>query len=395
MDRTFKAIIATMLAIILASAMFIGGAMFGRLSTGAAVVPSSSGSSTLSSTVSKVDGIIRASALDPSSEESITANAVRGMLESLGDPYAHYYDKKAYSQMLEETTGQFGGIGVTFGMKDDKATIARVLPGTPAERAGVRADDVIAEVDGKPTAKQSTDQISERIRGPKGTSVTIGLERTGTKGLITVKIVRDIIVMPNVDSKMMGKDVGYIRMWSFNERSADDTRKAIADLAGKGAKGYVLDLRENPGGLLTAAVDVASLFVADGVIVRVDERGVPEEEHRATGSIATDKPLVVLVDDNSASASEIVAGALQDYKRATIVGIKSYGKGSVQTLRPLGDGSAVKLTTAHYLTPKRRVINKKGVTPEVVVPMDYKLQAKPETDTQLTRAIEELRKLLK
>lgn len=395
MDRTFKAIIATMLAIIVVSATFVGGAMFGRLSAGAAVVPSASASSTLSSTVGKVDGIIRASALEPSSEDSITANAVRGMLESLGDPYAHYYDKKAYAQMMEETTGQFGGIGVTFGMKNDKATIARILPGTPAERAGVKADDVIAEVDGKPTAKQTTDQISERIRGPKGTTVTIGLERAGTQGLITVKIVRDVIVVPNVDSKMMGKDVGYIRMWSFNERSADDTRKAMLDLAGKGAKGYVLDLRENPGGLLSAAVDVASLFVADGVIVRVDERGVPEEEHRATGNLATDKPLVVLVDDNSASASEIVAGALQDYKRAIIVGIKSYGKGSVQTLRPLGDGSAVKLTTAHYLTPKKRVINKKGVTPDVVVPMDYKLQAKPETDTQLIRALEELRKLFK
>ncbi len=395
MDRTFKAVIATMLAIIVVSATFIGGTLFGRLSAGAAVVPTSSGSNTLTSTVSKVDGIIRAGALEPSSEESITANAVRGMLESLGDPYAHYYDKKAYSQMLEETTGQFGGIGVTFGLKNEKATIARVLPGTPAEKAGVKADDVIAEVDGKPTAKQTTDQISERIRGPKGTTVTIGLERAGTAGLISVKIVRDIIVMPNVEPKMIGRDVGYIRMWSFNERSADDTRKAIADLAAKGAKGYVLDLRENPGGLLTSAIDVASLFVADGVIVRVDERGAPEQEQRATGAVATDKPLVVLVDDNSASASEIVAGALQDYKRAVIVGVKSYGKGSVQTLRPLGDGSAVKLTTAHYLTPKKRVINKKGVTPDVVVEMEPKLQSKPETDTQLTRALEELRKLFK
>jgi carboxyl-terminal processing protease len=394
-DRTFKAAMSAMLVVIVALAAFVGGAAFGRLSAGTAGVPSATASSGLTSTVEKVDTIIRESALQPSSEESITANAVRGMLESLGDPYAHFYDIKSYAQLQEDSTGQFGGIGVTFGMQNDKPTIARILPGTPAEKAGVKVDDVIAEVDGKTTAKLTVDQISEKIRGLKGTTVTLGLQRAGAKALITVKIVRDTISVPNVDSKMIGADVGYIRLWSFNERSGQDIRTALTDLQGKGAKGFVLDLRENPGGLLTSAIDVASLFVADGVIVRVDERGVPEEVQNATGNLATDKPLVLLVDDNSASASEIVAGALQDYKRAVVVGVKTYGKGSVQTLRPLGDGSAIKLTTAHYLTPKKRVINKKGVTPDVVVTMDLKLQSKPETDTQLTRAVAELRKLIK
>jgi carboxyl-terminal processing protease len=394
-DRTFKAVMSAMLVVIVASAAFVGGTLFGRLSTGAAAVPGASTSSTLAATVQKVDGIIRSQALAPSSEDSITSNAVRGMLESLGDPYAAYYDKTAYAQLQEDSSGQFGGIGVTFGLKNNKPTIARVLPGTPAEKVGVKADDVIAAVDGASTAKLTVDQISEKIRGPKGTTVSIGLERAGTKGLITVKIVRDLISVPNVESRMIGTDVGYIRMWSFNELSAADTRKAITDLGAKGAKGYILDLRENPGGLLSSAVDVASLFVSDGVIVRVDARGAPEDVQNATGNVATDKPLVVLVDDNSASASEIVSGALQDYKRAVIVGIKTYGKGSVQTLVPLGDGSAVKLTTAHYLTPKKRVINKKGVTPDVVVPMDAKLQVDPATDTQLTRGLAELRKLFK
>jgi carboxyl-terminal processing protease len=394
-DRTFKAVMSAMLVVIVASAAFVGGTLFGRLSTGAPAVPGASTSSTLAATVQKVDGIIRSQALAPSSEDSITSNAVSGMLLSLGDPYAHYYDKTAYAQLQEDSSGQFGGIGVTFGLKNNKPTIARVLPGTPAEKAGVKADDVIAAVDGASTAKLTVDQISEKIRGPKGTTVSIGLERASTKGLITVKIVRDLISVPNVESRLIGTDVGYIRMWSFNELSASDTRKAITDLGAKGAKGYILDLRENPGGLLSSAVDVASLFVSDGVIVRVDARGAPEEVQNATGNVATDKPLVVLVDDNSASASEIVSGALQDYKRAVIVGIKTYGKGSVQTLVPLGDGSAVKLTTAHYLTPKKRVINKKGVTPDVVVPMDAKLQVDPATDTQLTRGLAELRKLLK
>jgi carboxyl-terminal processing protease len=394
-DRTFKAVMSAMLVVIVALAAFVGGAAFGRLSTGAPAVPAASASSNLTATVEKVDSIIRSSALAPSSEESITANAIRGMLESLGDPYATYYDTKAYAQLQEDTTGQFGGIGVTFGLTNGKPTIARILPGTPAEKAGVKVDDVIAQVDGSTTASLTVDQISEKIRGPQGTTVAIGLERAGAKSLITVKLVRALISVPNVDSKMIGTDVGYIRLWSFNQRSADDIRKALTDLQGKGAKGFVLDLRENPGGLLTSAVDVASLFVADGVIVRVDERGVPEDVQNATGNLATDKPLVLLVDGNSASASEIVAGALQDYKRAVIVGVKTYGKGSVQTLRPLGDGSAIKLTTAHYLTPLKRVINKKGVTPGIVVTMDAKLQSKPETDTQLTRAIAELRKLTK
>jgi carboxyl-terminal processing protease len=394
-DRTFKAVMSALLVVIVALAAFVGGAAFGRLSTGAPAVPEISASTNLTTTVEKVDSIIRTSALAPSSEESITANAIRGMLESLGDPYATYYDAKAYAQLQEDTTGQFGGIGVTFGLKNGKPTIARILPGTPAEKAGVKVDDVIAQVDGSTTTSLTVDQISEKIRGPQGTTVAIGLERAGSKSLITVKLVRALISVPNVDSKMIGADVGYIRLWSFNQPSGDDIRKAITDLQGKGAKGFVLDLRENPGGLLTSAVDVASLFVADGVIVRVDERGAPEDVQNATGNLATDKPLVLLVDDNSASASEIVAGALQDYKRAVLVGVTTYGKGSVQTLRPLGDGSAIKLTTAHYLTPKKRVINKKGVTPDVVVKMDAKLQLKPETDTQLTRAIAELRKLIK
>jgi carboxyl-terminal processing protease len=212
-DRTFKAVMSALLVVIVALAAFVGGAAFGRLSTGAPAVPEISASANLTSTVDKVDSIIRTSALAPSSEESITANAIRGMLESLGDPYATYYDAKAYAQMQEDSTGQFGGIGVTFGLKNGKPTIARILPGTPAEKAGVKVDDVIAQVDGSTTASLTVDQISEKIRGPQGTTVAVGLERAGSKSLITVKLVRALINVPNVDSKMIGTDVGYIRLW--------------------------------------------------------------------------------------------------------------------------------------------------------------------------------------
>jgi carboxyl-terminal processing protease len=165
-------------------------------------------------------------------------------------------------------------------------------------------------------------------------------------------------------------------------------KKAITELKAKGAKAYVLDLRDDPGGLLQAGVDVTSLFVKDGVVVRVDERGKPEQTYFATGKTATDAPLVVLVNANSASASEIAAGALQDYKRATIVGVKSFGKGSVQSIHQLSNGGAIKFTTAHYLTPLKRVIDKKGVLPEFIIPMKEELQADPKTDTQLQKAIE-------
>jgi carboxyl-terminal processing protease len=189
-------------------------------------------------------------------------------------------------------------------------------------------------------------------------------------------------------------DVGYVVLTTFNELSAEDLAAAIKDFDAKGAKGYILDLRGNPGGLLDSAVQVASLFVEDGVIVRVDERGKPEEEQRASGGAITSKPLVLLVDAGSASASEIVAGALKDYGRATIVGVTTYGKGSVQSVVPLDNGGAVKLTIAHYLTPLGKVIDKVGVVPDVVVKMDPQLQASDTTDTQLKRALEVLRSKL-
>jgi len=202
----------------------------------------------------------------------------------------------------------------------------------------------------------------------------------------TFTLKRAKINYPNIKSEMIGK-VGYIRLGQFNAKSADDIRAAIESLTKKGAKSFVLDLRDNPGGLLDQAVKVSSLFIDNGVIVRVDERGAPETELKTSGSKATDAPLVVLINGNSASASEITGGALQDYARAKLVGEKSFGKGSVQTIEELPWGGAVKFTTAHYLTPKKRVINHKGLTPDVVVKMDAEKQMDRKTDTQLAKAL--------
>ena len=241
-------------------------------------------------------------------------------------------------------------------------------------------------------AKWTTEEVVKRVRGEEGTKVKLVMSRPAKDAVhdeptdVTFEITREKINYPNIKSEKIG-DVGYIRLGQFNAKAADDIEKAVEDLTKKGAKGFVLDLRDNPGGLLDQAVDVTSLFVDDGVIVRVDERDKPEQVLNATGNKITDAPMVVLINGNSASASEIVAGALQDYGRAVLVGEKSFGKGSVQTIEELPDGGAVKFTIAHYLTPKKRVINGIGLTPDVVVVMDREKQMEKATDTQLQKAL--------
>jgi carboxyl-terminal processing protease len=394
MQRILKAAIAVALVVTVSASAFVAGALFERFSGSGVPLPGASTGSSVGSInelITEVQQIMKTDALKPSSDESMTIGAIDGLLGSLDDKYAAYYDPKANKEFQMDTKGEFFGVGMTLGMKENTPTIGSVFKGTPAEKAGIKAGDQILAVDGVRKAKWDLDDVVSRIRGPLGTKVVVEVFRPDTGKTLTFTMTRDRITIPNIMSEMVGKDVGLIRMMQFNSLAVEDIRTAIKDLEGKGAKGFVLDLRENPGGLLSAAVGVSSLFVESGVIVRVDERGKPETQEMALGDKATDKPLVVLIDANSASASEIVAGALQDYKRATILGEKSYGKGSVQVIRQLANGGAVKLTNAHYLTPKSRVIDGVGVVPDVILPMDPALQAKRETDTQLKKAFEILR----
>jgi carboxyl-terminal processing protease len=392
MQRILKAAIAVALVVTIGASAFIGGALFERFSGSGLPVPTiTSTPGALPGILAEIQGIMQADSLKPSSEESMTAGAIEGLLGSLDDKYAAYFDPKANEEFQMDTKGEFFGVGMTLGMKESTPTIQSVFKGTPAEKAGIKAGDQILAVDGVRKAKWDLDDVVNRIRGPLGTTVAIEVFRSDAGKALSFTMTRERIAIPNIMSEMVGKDVGLIRMMQFNSLAVEDIRKAIGELEGKGAKGFVLDLRENPGGLLSAAVGVSSLFVESGVIVRVDERGKPETQEMALGDKVTDKPLVVLIDANSASASEIVAGALQDYKRATILGEKSYGKGSVQVIRQLSNGGAVKLTNAHYLTPKSRVIDGVGVVPDVILPMDPKLQAARETDTQLKKAFEILR----
>lgn len=343
--------------------------------------------------VDEVADLLRAQALKVPTETSLTAGAIEGLLEGTGDDYALYFDATHFNYLNEMNEGVFGGIGVTIGEREGSAYVIEVLPDTPAERAGIKTDDVFVSIDGVSREKWDTQEVVKRVRGKEGTVVAIKMRRASEKDLVEFKLTRAKITMPIIESKMIGDDVGYVRLDSFNLKSTDEVRNAIEELEGEGAKGLILDLRDDPGGLLRQAIEVSSLFIEEGAIVRVDERGKPEVEHRATGGVATKKPLVLLVNENSASASEIVAGALQDYDRAVVVGQKTFGKGSVQTIEELSFGGAVKFTIAHYLTPKRRVINGKGVTPDIVVKMDPEKQASEATDTQLKRALVEIRKL--
>ncbi len=396
MNRAIKAVIGVLVAIILATGSFMGGVIFQRATTSAGSIANviKPTTSDVGALVDEVRSIINADALVPSGEQTMTTDAIDGLLQSLDDTHSAYYSPKDYADLLQAQTGAFYGIGVTVSLDaSGEPLIGQVFDGTPAARAGLKAGDVVVSVNGVTRTWTDIQQFVDLVRGPKGTTVRLGIRR-GSATPFTVTVARDRIVVPDTEQKLYGQ-VGYIRLYTFDDdNAATDVRAAISSLDAKGAKAFILDLRENPGGLVDQAVDVASLFVQSGVIVRIDERGKPETVVRALGAQVTTKPLVLLVDANSASASEIVTGALKDYGRAIIVGTRTYGKGSVQTIVQLDNGGAVKLTTAHYLTPDKHVIDKIGVEPDYVVPMALALQLTPAKDVQLQKALSVLRSKL-
>lgn len=397
MNAALKAIIAVTIAIVLLAGGFAGGFAVAELDFGRLPAPSADEGSLVGERVEEVLDILEREALVPPNETSATAGAINGLFEGIGDAYGAYYDERHFQYFNEEMSGEFGGIGVSLGEKDGSAYIVEVFEGSPAERAGLKANDRFVAIDGERRSKWPVDEVVKRVRGKAGTKVELILFRPGRDDVhgkeYKVTLTREMITFPNLKTDRFG-EVGYIRIAQFNGNATDEIAGAVKKLEKQGAKAFVLDLRDNPGGALEQAVSVASLFIERGVIVRVAERDGPETEHRTVGSVVTGAPLVVLVNGNTASASEIVAGALQDYERAVLVGEKTFGKGSVQSVRKLSFGGAIKFTTAHYLTPKRRVIDGKGLTPDIVVKMDIEREMDPKKDIQLKRAIEEARKAL-
>ena len=316
--------------------------------------------------------------------------AIEGMLSSVKDKYTTFLDPKQYAELNEGLDGgNFSGVGISIQV-DDKSkllTVNEVIPGGPAERAGLQAGDVITFVDGKSTKGLTTDQDAKMLRGEKGSIVHLTIERNGAP-IPDVAVTRDVIHQPSVYSKLLDNGIGYARLTVFGSNTASELTTALTKLQSQGAKAYVLDLRDNGGGYLNAAIDVSSKFIPSGPIVSVEARGGSDTQYDAENTAIPSKPLAVLVNKYTASASEITSGAIQDNGVGELIGEKTYGKGVVQTIHPLPDGSAVKITSARYLTPRGRDINLIGIQPDIVSvePKTAKL-GDPATDAQLQSAI--------
>jgi carboxyl-terminal processing protease len=299
--------------------------------------------------------------------------AIRGMLATLSDPYTRFLDPREFKEMQIDTSGELSGVGIQLSLDKDTKELVVIAPieGSPASRAGVQPKDVIVSIDGKSTKGMSTEDAVKMIRGRAGTTVKLVLRRKGQN--IDVPLTRELIelhaVTHQVNTAADGTKIGYVRLRQFNANAAKDMRAAIRDLEGKGVQGYVLDLRSNPGGLLMASVEIARQWLNEGVIVSTKTREGIQDVRRATGRALTTRPLVVLVNEGSASASEILSGALQENNRAVLVGQKTFGKGLVQSVRGLSDGSGMTVTIAKYLTPQNHDIHHRGIMPDVPVKM--------------------------
>ncbi len=311
--------------------------------------------------------------------------AIDGMVKSLNDPHSNYLSPKMYKTLMEQTEGSFAGIGVVMGMDNEqKIHIVGIMENSPGQKAGLQEGDEILAVDGVPVTQMAFDEVAAHVRGQAGTDVVLTIMRDNTNQDIT--ITRDNIKLKTVGHKMLDNNIGYIQIVSFSEDTANEFNEAYNDLKNQGMKALVLDLRNNPGGLLTTCVEIAKKLVPKGEIVSiVDKQG--NKETYSSSLEAPEYPLVVLINKNSASASEILSGAIQDTKAGTIIGNTSYGKGSVQTILPMFEDDAVKLTIAKYYTPSGRSIDGTGITPDIEINLDENATL----DTQLDKALEVLK----
>jgi carboxyl-terminal processing protease len=330
---------------------------------------------------------VRADYVEKPDDAKLIEAAINGMLNGL-DPHSSYMDSKSYRDMQVQTKGQFGGLGIEVTMEQGLVKVVAPIDETPAARAGIMAGDIITHLDDEQVQGLTLNQAVEKMRGAVNTKIRLKIMRSGQDKPIEVTITREIIMVRSVRSRPEG-DVGYIRITQFNEQTNEGLKKAINDLAGQipaeKLKGYVIDLRNNPGGLLDQAISVSDAFLERGEIVSTRGRNAEETQrfNARSGDVTKGKPVIVLINGGSASASEIVAGALQDHKRATIVGTRSFGKGSVQTIIPLGSGNgALRLTTARYFTPAGRSIQAKGISPDIEVQQEVPEDMKSRTDSR-------------
>ena len=330
--------------------------------------------------------VVRSRYIEEVSPETLMNGAIRGMVKSLNDPYSIYMDAKMYKEFRLETEGSFSGVGIVISVKDKQLTVVAPIEGTPGEKAGIRSGDQIVKIDGQDTKDLALDEAVGKIRGKEGTDVVLTLQRGDTVKDFT--LTRANIQIKTVAGKMLPDQIAYIRLSMFNEQTAGDFAKQYDALESQGMKALILDLRDNPGGLLDSSVKVSGKLVPKGPVVSVVTRDGQTETH--TSSLPAVKyPLVVLVNGGSASASEIVAGAVQDTNSGTLIGTKTFGKGSVQSIMRLSNETAIKLTIAKYATPKMRFINGIGITPDIVVEIPENTEGKEQRLGRLSNAIKD------
>lgn len=330
--------------------------------------------------------IVKKSYVEEVDSKKLIYGAINGMLSAL-DPHSSFMSPESFKELKTETKGAFGGLGIEISMKDGILTVIAPIEDTPAQRAGIKAGDQILKIDDKFTKDLTITESVKRMRGAKGSKVILTIMREGFERPKDFPLVRDIIQVKSVKSRMLDNGYGYVRIAQFQERTDEDVAKALKSLVeenkGKQLSGLVLDLRNDPGGLLDQAVRVADHFIENGKLIVYTEgrdKDAKMQFHASARSKESDYPIVILINSGSASASEIVAGALQDHKRAIVLGTQSFGKGSVQTIIPLADDSGLRLTTARYFTPLGRSIQAKGITPDIVVEqMDMPKQSRRES----------------
>ncbi len=338
---------------------------------------------------------VRQNYVESPDDEKLVYGAIKGMMEAL-DPHTVFMPPDNYQELQSDTQGRFGGVGIEVTVRDKVLTVITPIEGTPAQRAGLRPDDRILKVDGKSTRNMSLGDAVKLMRGKRGTKVRLVIARNG-RDPFAVTLRRDIIRIQSVRGvEDLGDGIAYIRISAFQQDTANSLEKVLSELeqSSEGLRGLVIDLRNNPGGLLSEAVAVADKFLSDGIIVKTKSRSAPTQERRAkSDGTHVDFPIVILVNKGSASAAEIVAGALQDHKRAILIGTQTFGKGSVQTVYELGEGAAVKLTVARYYTPKGRSIQSTGIKPNIIIKpkrKDVKISKKEPKETDESEEIEEV-----
>lgn len=351
--------------------------------------------------IEKLQGLIGKYYMEDVDKNTMAEGIYKGLLSSLKDPYSIYYTKEEYAALMESSSGIYCGIGATVSADAKTGVLSIVKPFVdgPAYKAGILPGDILYKVNGEEVTGKDLAEVVGKIKGEEGTKVKVTIVREGKTDPIDYTITRKKVEVPTIEYQMLDGKIGYIAVSEFDEVTAEQFRSAVDDLEKQGEKGLVIDIRNNPGGLLDTVVDMLKRMLPSGMIVYTEDKYGNRDEYKGDGKEEFKKPLAVLINGNSASASEIFAGAIQDYKKGTLVGTTSFGKGIVQSILPLNDGTAIKVTVSKYYTPKGRNIHKIGITPDVTVELKDSLRQKviidKSEDNQLQKALQILNKQIK